>query len=233
MCDLATLFLTPISVDLDIDSDNYNNSYFSFGTYVQPERSEREELYENHLYGFGKLMIPNWNDADEDGVLDCWDGYSIGSYNQQGTNCSELFYPIVLELPEYVSLDEPCIQLFYSMASTIPNVATGVRPTSGDGTIRIWKKNGYEARNGLSVTNNGDLVSSSSDNVYYTPRQLGFNALSRTAVLYVEPVTENSVDSDIVSNWKYVNQYLANGQDIKPTTSIRVKLSLGGISVED
>jgi hypothetical protein len=213
--------VTTLFIDLDIDSDNYNNNNPSLGTRVMPERSEREENYEVHDYGLGKVIIPNWGDSDNDKILDCWDGYQQGSYNQtalvNGAR-SELFYPIVLEIPQGITLADMRIKIDYSFASVTPTNGTNNPPANGNGTIRIWTKNGPSARNAITITAGGDLVMPTGTSISYTPTQLGFTESNRVIVLYVEGVTENTVTYYKENDWKNVYQ------NTKPTTSIKVIL---------
>ena len=72
-------------------------------------------------------MIPNWGDADGDGILDCWDGYRIGTYDQTALGNgarSELFYPIVLEMPGNLDLSAVKFQIDYNFGSTTPTNTT-------------------------------------------------------------------------------------------------------------
>jgi hypothetical protein len=204
-----------------IDSDNYTNEYSSFGTRVMPERSDREEIYEKHEYGLGKIISPNWGDADGDYILDCWDGYQQGNYNQStlGNGArSELFYPIVLEIPQGINLADMRIKFDYSFASVTPTNGTNNPPANGDGSIRVWTKNGTFARNAITITAGGDLVMPTGTSMSYTPAQLGFTNSNRVITLYVEGVTENIVTYFEEDDWKNVYQ------NTKPTTSIKVTL---------
>jgi len=218
--------MTGIVFDLDIDSDNYTNGYPSFGMRVMPERSEREEVYEMHDYGLGKVMIPNWGDADGDGILDCWDGYKYGSYDQTALGNgarSENFYPIVLEIPQGFDLGALVIRFDYEEAGLSPGSGTN-KPPTGDGTIRIWTKNGYEARNAQVVSAGGDLVPGTGS---CTAAQLGFTTNNHVITLYVEAVTENNVLYHQESDWNNVYN------NVKPTTSIKVSLEYYGTKIAE
>ena len=185
--DKATLELSPLIVDLDIDSDNTYP-----GIDGQPSRSEEEEFFESYLYAPGKIIKPNWGHYGSSSVLDCWNGYSNGGANNSAVGCSAGFYPIILQIPDYVPLSDMSIRITYPMASVAPPANLNAPPPGGDGTIRIWTKNGLLSRNGLIITAGGDFVMSTGDSVSYTPAQLGFTDSNRTIILYVEGVRENA-----------------------------------------
>jgi hypothetical protein len=218
--------ITGYIFDLDIDSDNNNDNSPSLGTRVMPERSNREENYEAHDYGLGKIIIPNWGDSDNDQILDCWDGYQQGNYNQTALGNgvrSELFYPIVLEIPQGIALADMRIKIDYLFASVTPTNGTNNPSANGDGTIRIWTKNRPSARNAITITAGGDLVMPTGTSMSYTPAQLGFTDSNRVIVLYVEGITENAVTYYEEDDWENVYQ------NTKPTTSIKVTLEYNNI----
>ena len=98
------------------------------------------------------------------------------------------------------------------MASLTPTNGLNAPPALGDGTIRIWKKDGSFARNGLTITAGGDFVM---DSTTYTPQQLGFSNSVRTITLYVEAVTENA------------SQEL--GSVVKPETTIKFCVNIASV----
>jgi len=200
--------MTGIIVDLDIDSDNS-----SPGSVGQPSRSYEEEWLEMHKYATGKIMKPNW--GVKNGVLDCWNGYSNGGANNPILGGSPGFYPIIVQIPEYVLLADIRIQFFYAMASINPTNGLNAPPAFGDGTIRIWTKDGPSPRNALNVSAGGDFVMLSDGIVSYTPQQLGFSNSVRTITLYVEAVTENA------------NQEL--GSVVKPETTIKFCVNIANV----
>jgi hypothetical protein len=199
-----------LSLDLNIDSDNS-------GPYAGPDHSDQEEYLESNAYGLGKLIIPNTGDADNDGVLNCWDGYDVGTAytGQDAAHASEMFVPITVALPENIDYSTVIIVLSYDMASAIPTGNTNVAPAVGSDTIRIWTKNGTERRDGSFVTNDpndsGDLIAS---NYAYKASSLGFSESNLTVTFYVEGVALAAH----ISTYADVKQYG------KPTSSITVKM---------
>jgi hypothetical protein len=85
--------MSVFTVDLDIDSDNNG------GHYGDPSGTDWEDYIEDHLYGLGKVIVPNHGDRDNDGRLDCWDGYSTAGYTQGSPNASASFVPITISIP--------------------------------------------------------------------------------------------------------------------------------------
>ena len=159
-------------------------------------------------------MKPNWGDTDMDGILDCWDGYSNGGANQPTSGGSPGFYPIVLQIPDIVPLGDMSVQIDYAMASVSTGGGLNAPPLAGDGTIRIWKKDGFYARNGLIVLAGGDFVMPTT----YTPQQLGFSDTNRTITLYVEAVAEN------VQKTRQLVELLG-----KPETTIKVSVDVANV----
>lgn len=126
--------------------------------------------FQRKPYATGKIMKPNWEDCDGDGILDCWDGFSNGGVNQPAAGASTAFYPIIVQIPEGIPLNRMTISFEYDMADLLPANGQGNPPSTGDGAIRIWKKNGTAARNGLTITAGGDFVMSTGTSVSYTPQ---------------------------------------------------------------
>ncbi len=181
--DSTTLEVKPLVVDLDIDNLNMWR-----GTNGQPDRSSEEEELENNEYATGKIIKPNWDDVNHDGVLDCWDGFSNGGANQSAVGHSAAFYPIIVQIPDDVPLSSITVSFDYAMASPVATNGLDSPPAFGDGTIRIWTKDGYSARNANSLLAGGDYVMPSAS---YTPAQLGMSDSDRDVVLFVEGVSEN------------------------------------------
>jgi len=175
---------TPPSIWIDLDIDSFNTSRFA-----APSRTQAEDDIEDDPNHFGKIMQPNYGDADGDGVLDIWDGYNGSGQFQSGTNCSEKFVPIVIEIPQGINLANATFQFdFWSGSTTMTGYSPASPPRFGDGNIRIWTKDGDQPRSASDVKQYGNLVM---DGTSYTAQNLGFtdssgNLLTNTITLYVE-----------------------------------------------
>ncbi|WP_316898107.1 hypothetical protein [Pseudodesulfovibrio indicus] len=134
----------------------------------------------------GKYIILNNNDDDNDGVDDYEDGYDKNGIenDEDDSNASELFVPIVLELNKDM-FDEgavdPKIKFTYSASSPSGSVA--------DGHLRLWKK-----QTGRSVS---DFVDT---DVIYNASDFNLSVDNLVLTLYVEgvQVSEEYGDLDIV-----------------------------------
>ncbi|MDR0522575.1 MAG: hypothetical protein LBH00_12095, partial [Planctomycetaceae bacterium] len=179
LTDTAGITVLVIVIDLDIDSDNNNGLGL-------PDRSAQEELLEDHLFAPGKVILPNINDTDGDGILDCWDGYGMRNYwTQMNPNSSAAFTPIVISVPA-VEIDGLHLLFTYNAQPPLPKNATnGQNAPTGNGSIRIWTKNGNLTR---SVLQN---YIACPPNGVYTLRQLGWVPGQTEIVLYVEGISEN------------------------------------------
>jgi hypothetical protein len=178
--DVDTVKMTdPHRVDLDIDSDNTSR-------FAGPSRSRGEDAIENVPGETGKWVPPNHGDIDNDGILDLWDGYSIGAHDQAAPNASQQFVPIVVELSPLLPLAGLTMSFDYAMLFTVPPVDISVAPSELSGKIRIWTKDGTEARNGAGVQAGGDFVLA---NHSYAPVDLGFSDTNRENTFYVEGAT--------------------------------------------
>ncbi|NLF06487.1 MAG: hypothetical protein GX594_00690 [Pirellulaceae bacterium] len=212
-------------IDMDIDSDN-NNGYGS------PDHSDQEEYLEANPYGLGKLIIPNWLDFDQDGVLNCWDGYFVGSayLGQDTSHASEMFYQITVTLPAGLDYTRAKIEFIYEMIGALPVPADrSVPPTpDGNGAIRIWTKDGLERRNGSYLNDDpvlcGDFIPT---NMAYKASTFGFSESTHTVTFYVEGVVQ-------ADNMHTYADVLAND---RPTEPITVKCypngDIGGLTLTD
>lgn len=167
---------TPYKVDLDVDSDNS-------GDYFMPEHSDWEETLEEAKYGLGKIITVNSGDVDNDNILDCWDGYgSSQNYSQMNPNSSARFTPITITLPDDCDISEVYINLNYSSTPPGPLPSNLSLPSSnGYGTIRLWKKDGPQAR-----WVSDDYIT---PNYSYSATSLGFSESVKTVTLYIEGIT--------------------------------------------
>ena len=177
--DTDLIFLTPIQVDLDIDSDNT-------GTI---EHSEHEDGIEDDARLPGKIIPPDrFTDSDGDSIPDFVDGYNFNLGTSEDDVAENLvFTQIVLELSNAIELSDAKISFNYDHSNPYDvNIIDEGDYVPLYGSLRIWKKNGNEPRNGEAAnatTNAGDYVPSGT----YTADQLGFTS-SRTVTLYVEGI---------------------------------------------
>ena len=169
-------------------------------------------------------MKPNWGHSAGSGILDCWNGYSNGGANNPSHLASADFYPLIVQIPDDVPLDSIHIQFEYAMASVTATNGLNNPPRYGDGTIRIWTRDGSFSRNGLIVTAGGDNVMSTGTSItdtYYTPEQLGFSESVRTVTLYVEAVRENA----------QTTRELAELLGKLPETTIKLSVTIDDVGV--
>ena len=204
------------SVTLDNDSENIS-------PLAAPNGSAQEEyLEDNPTYALGKLIQPNTGDINQDGVLDCWDGYNIGwdDLTHSNPNHSANFVQITVTLPEGMDYSTAKLEFDYTMAMAVIPSNTSA-PPNGDGSIRIWTRNGSEARNGAYVSDDqspgssGDLIMA---NWALKASDFGFSDTKRTVTFFVEGVAENRN----IQTYSEVQQYG------KPTTAITIKLFADG-----
>lgn len=132
------------TLDVDVDSDNNNGL-------GMPDRSPEEELVEDVPGQPGKILLANTDDTDSDGIPDFADF-------DPGTG----FVPMVIEVPKDVDIATAKIKFIYEQSD--PNNIT--IDTSGltdlyipdDGYLRIWNKNGTQARSSNDINGGGDFI---------------------------------------------------------------------------
>jgi hypothetical protein len=175
---------------LDVDSDNNNGSN-------PPGRTDAEDRIEN-VTGDpqkpGKLLGVNDDDNDGDRIPDFADGFNLdgNAGNNDDSNASEHFVPLVLELPEPIDLRQAKVKFTYSASNPAGVQRAGMAPnfvyTPASGHLRIWKKNGNQARNEANANAGGDYVA---PGIEYRPAQLGFSN-TRVVRLYLEGIASSS-----------------------------------------
>ena len=155
-----------LKVDLDIDSDNTNGA-------GAPDRSGAEEALEDDEEKPGKLIGVNNGDINFNNIPDYYDGYDGRAL--PGVE----FTKLVVEMPENIEADNIVVKFNYSDSDpaevTVVDQTTGPKndgsdsswTTRGgkiyelpDGNLRLWTKDGYQARSSASVVDAGDFVPS-------------------------------------------------------------------------
>jgi hypothetical protein len=178
-------------IDLDIDSDNS-------GTL---DNSTSEDNIENDTGEFGRLVVPKNEDLNNNGVSDIWEGFTLSSGNPYAQPVANLhFEPITIEIPDVVGINFDTSTLVFSFRdfAGIPNTTTSA-PTSNDGSIRIWVKDGNVTRDYASITGGnggGDRIYKGNS---VTLAKLGFSSTVRKITLYVEGCSLSSEFGDSIT----------------------------------
>jgi hypothetical protein len=172
-----------IRCDVDVDLDNNDGN-------DPPSRSSAEEaveVYTNDPTKAGKVFFVNNGDKDHDGLEDFADGYDLsdGRLSLESTSAGVKFVPVVVEIAGDLS---PQAKIRVTYDASIPRdvQVTLVNPyLLPSGTLRLWKKNGDQARNGKPVKGQGgDFIKPDT----YTLADLGFGASGGTQTWYMEAV---------------------------------------------
>ena len=183
--------VTAMCIDVDVDSDNNN-------ALNPPARTIAEDVHEDIAGDTawpGKFVVVNDDDTDHDFIPDFADGFNrdglSGTPDEQKDDQTpgESFTPLVIELPAPIDLSKARVKITYADAADPGNVTrTGTSPeheyAPGSGCVRIWTKDGSQARNKASVgaPAPGDFVPSGT----FDASKLGFTGGTTTKTFYLE-----------------------------------------------
>jgi hypothetical protein len=104
-----------------------------------------------------------------------------------------VFRPLVLEAKAFINLGVAKIKFEYSGSDpTGVTVDANNAYTAAAGHLRIWKKNGNQARNKAKADAGGDYVAPG----VYTAAQLGLTAQNRVVTLYLEGIAPSTRSGD-------------------------------------
>ena len=135
-----------LNLDADVDSDNNNK-------FELPDRSTEEEMIERVEGEPGKILMVNALDTDEDGIP-----------NLADFDPGEKLVPVLVQIPDDVDIDSAQIKFTYDESDpAVIDVDNSVDPpvyTPDTGFIRLWAKNGDEARNSSDFGSGGDYIRS-------------------------------------------------------------------------
>ncbi len=134
--------ITIINVDLDIDSDNS-------GPFDPPQRTPEEDQIEASFRLPGKYMVVNDGDVNGDGIPNFADGYDCpASGNPRRPGACGPFVPIVVSIPRCLDPARVALKFEYNASDPASVTVAGSPPqyTPADGDLRIWARDGTEAR---------------------------------------------------------------------------------------
>jgi hypothetical protein len=171
-----------VVLDVDVDSDNNN-------ALADPARTQAEDDAEDVVSEVrkpGKVVFVNEGDTDGDGIPDWADG--VDKFDQAVADASGRFTPLIVQLPPDVDLSAATVKLQYSGSNPAGlqrtgTVDTGFTYSLPAGALRIWTRDGGQARKTASVVDGGDFVPGFTE---IPVASLGAPLRERTWRLYVE-----------------------------------------------
>jgi len=185
-----TVLATVIKADLDVDSDNTNNTP-DFG----PQRIDAEDDIEDRDDLPGKVLCVNNDDDDSDNVVDWGDGYNLdgmsGNPMQMADDANAMeddFVKMVFEIPAPVNLAVARVRVSYNDSDpavvTINNTPPNRHPQAGN--LRIWTKNGNVVRKKekINAMPAGDFVAEG----VYKASDFGLSNAMRAVDLWLEGI---------------------------------------------
>ncbi len=208
---------TVVYADIDIDSDNDNGT-------SSPSLSDAED--EQEMQSPGKVIVVDSYDSDDDVIPDLADGFGIGESEDFDTSNGSKFTPIVLAVSDYINTSNLFVSLKYSASSPslIANSnSDGWLPEDAE-PLRIWKKDGSEARtldDYIPPSRAGPIPASS----------VGFEDGLTKVTLYVEAVSpSDSLGADTIKFEIYCRTadggYKILGSDEVKLTAIDLEVEL-------
>ncbi len=176
-------FYTVLKVDIDIDSDNDAQD----GT---PMRSAMEEDIEDVVGHPGRALALNELDLDKDGVPDYADGFDsgFGPGASSAPDSSAKFIPLVLECGQIPA--GAVVKIEYEDNESNPATLPDLAGNTGAGKVRLWRKNGNEARLKATVPV-GDFIPSGCE---IPAAEIG----GKTITYYIEAVGGSASPGDVV-----------------------------------
>lgn len=182
-------------VDIDVDSDNDSGM-------GQPDLSLAEDSIEDDPERPGKIVLANTGDTDNDGVPDWADGFDLDGVlgNADDLSSGEAFIPVIVELGGFSDPEAVRVQFLYQDRASDPAAVQVTQPPGApdpiyslpSGLIRLWKKDGPEARNKAALPT-GDFIA---PNTPYALADLGIPEGGK-ATLYLEAVRKSEAAADI------------------------------------
>jgi hypothetical protein len=176
--DLVKLTVSGVALDADSDNDNL------FG---RPDLDNVEQQAGQDPSQPGKILYVNNDDSDGDFIPDLADGFNLDGIEETDDDqtLGEQFAQLTLFAMSPYNPETALYQVSYSASD--PAAMTGPA-TPAPGHLRIWSKDGSEARNAASIANGGDFLSPG----IYTGAELGFTISNREQTFWLEAVAETT-----------------------------------------
>jgi hypothetical protein len=142
----------------------------------------------------GKVILVDNADSDHDGIPDYLDGFNLlPGVTDDDVSSSTHFVPMQVDLTGAPS--DATVTFDYQASDPAKAISVyadpSIPPPAG---LRIWAKDGDQARNKSSLADGGDFIS---PGVPYTLSQLGLTGFHGLATLYVEAVGESQSTADL------------------------------------
>ncbi|MCA9263161.1 MAG: RHS repeat protein, partial [Planctomycetales bacterium] len=228
-----------IDVDLSVDS---NNDAIPPDDGIEPD-SVAEDYLEGGDNGAPSddvnpvLVTGNYHDRDLDGVYDHYDGFDAFRGLNAQWEYGELslvdykidanikFTPLTVTVPSWLASEPQNLSFTFAYPASDPNRAdigndaqTPDLPLEPGDTLRLWKKDAFEVRNGVATPNYPpvDFIRSG---IAYSADQIGMSG--GTAMLFIEGVRASDVEKLVKVSMAYA-ETATNGHTYSGTDSDEV-----------
>ncbi|MEM9414030.1 MAG: LamG-like jellyroll fold domain-containing protein, partial [Planctomycetota bacterium] len=179
---------------IDLDVDSLNDSGFTPPADNNPFEDRLEDSQ-------GKMIDVGHFDVDRDGIPDYADGFDGlgGVGGADAVSQGEQFVPILIRIPEGIDPETATVTFTYSAndpagvtATPVPLFPNLFHFSPGAGHLRIWTKDGSEARHKVD-----DFIGSGASKQFSDLPTFNGNADPRVRILYVEGVQTNGVGQQL------------------------------------
>jgi hypothetical protein len=163
--------------EIDPSTRNDGNGYYTL--MIEPAHLSTEEVGEagKDIAGQetspGQVILINDGDADNDGIPDYADGYSLDPTDDDSTHSYDSSFTPVWVTWGAMDPQNGKIKFTYDASDPMAVTRSGDSfPLPATGSLRIWTKDGWEQRNGSDLKQGGDYITSG---VEYSLSDLGLD----------------------------------------------------------